>query len=702
MPVTNHENKFLNRELSWLAFNKRVLEEAFNEEHPILERINFLSISGSNLDEFFMVRVSGLKGQIDGDIFLSSIDGLLPSESLPEVIKKSVELKIVQNNCWIEIQEKLKEYKIEIQDRNQISISDKNWLKIYFEKEIFPLLTPVAVDPAHPFPFVPNLGLCLVLKLSRSNNKKIIKVVIPFTKGINKFIKIKNSNKFIRTEDLIVMFIEKLSNGYDFISYGSFRIIRDSDIEFIDEAEDLVTTFENQLKKRRFGSVTLLEISKFMPKDLKNLIVKSLKINSKYIMKFDAILDIDSVKEIYNKCPNRLRWKKYQPRFPERIVDAKDDYFAAIRKKDMIIHHPYESFEVVVNFLRKAAKDKKVLVIKQTIYRTAKENNEIIEALAEAAEEGKSVTALLEIKARFDEEANIKVARYLKRYGVQVVYGSVELKTHAKISLVVRKERNGLRTYVHFGTGNYHKDTAKLYTDLSLFTCENLIAKDSQDFFNMATGYSAPKKWNHLSVAPYNLRDDIVKLINQEIKFKKEGKNGEIWFKCNSLVDEKIIEALYNASKFKVRVELIVRGICCLRPQVKGLSETIFVKSIVGRFLEHSRIFCFSNGKRMPSANAKVFISSADIMPRNFDRRYEVMVPILNKTVHKQILNQIMVANLNDKTQAWKMDYDGSYKRILSKKDSVSAHQYFMKNPSLSGRGESIKYDRPQEIILKK
>ena len=333
---------------------------------------------------------------------------------------------------------------------------------------------------------------------------------------------------------------------------------------------------------------------------------------------------------------------------------------------------------------------------------TAKGNNKIIEALVEAAEEGKSVTALLEIKARFDEEANIKVARYLKRYGVQVVYGSVELKTHAKLSLVVRKERNGLNTYVHFGTGNYHINTAKVYTDLSLFTCNSLIAKDIQSFFNMATGYSAPKKWNYLSIAPFNLRHDIIDLINQEIRNKKNGKNGEIWFKCNSLVDEEIINALYKASQNNVRVELIVRGICCLKPQVKGLSENIYVKSIVGRFLEHSRIYCFSNGKSMPSSFAKVFISSADIMPRNFDRRYEVMVPILNKTVHKQILNQIMVANLNDKVQAWKMQADGSYSRILPKRDSISAHQYFMKNPSLSGRGESMKYDRPKEIILKK
>ena len=695
-------SNFLNRELSWLAFNRRVLEEAFNEKHPILERVNFLGISGSNLDEFFMVRVAGLKGQIDGNVFLPSIDDLLPSETMQKVILESKKLKEKQNDCWHQILLDLKKNKVEILSYNQLIKLDRNWLKSFFTKSIFPLLTPVAVDPAHPFPFVPNLGLCMVLKLKNSTNKKLIKVVIPFAKGLNKFIKFKNTFKFIKTEDLITMFVKELFPEYTFISYGTFRIIRDSDIEFIDEAEDLVTTFENQLRQRRYGRVILLEISSNMPADIKTMIVKTLKINRNYILKFGHLLDIGSVSEIYKKCSNKLKWREHKPRFPERIADASDDCFAAIRKKDMIIHHPYESFEVVVKFLRQAAKDKKVLVIKQTIYRTAKGNNEIIEALVEAAEEGKSVTALLEIKARFDEEANIKVARYLKRYGVQVVYGSIELKTHAKVSLIVRKERNGLNTYVHFGTGNYHINTAKVYTDLSLFTCNNLIAKDTQNFFNLATGYSAPKKWNYLSIAPFNLRQDLITLIYNEIKFKKEGKNGEIWLKCNSLVDEEIINALYKASQNNVRVELIIRGVCCLKPQIKGLSENIHVKSIVGRFLEHSRIYCFSNGKRMPSSSAKVFISSADIMPRNFDRRYEVMVPILNKTVHKQIINQIMVANLNDKVQAWKMKGDGTYARMTPRKDSISAHQYFMKNPSLSGRGESIRYDRPQEIILKK
>ncbi len=695
-------NNFLNRELSWIAFNKRVLEEAFNQNHPLLERINFLSISGSNLDEFFMVRVAGLKGQIDGNIFLRSIDDLLPEDTIKKVIYESKKLKDSQNKCWIEILEELKKNKIEVVSFSKLSKFHKAWLKSYFIKDVFPLLTPVAVDPAHPFPFVPNLGLSIALKLQNTKSQKIIKVVIPFTKGLSKFIKIENTLKFIKTEDLIITFVDELFSDHKFISHGTFRIIRDSDIEFIDEAEDLVTTFENQLKQRRYGRVTLLEISKNMPKDLKSMISKTIKVKKEYILQFEHLLDIGAIKEIYDKASSKYKWRDYKPRFPERIADANEDCFFAIRKKDMIIHHPYESFEVVVNFLRQAAKDKKVLIIKQTIYRTAKGNNKIIEALAEAAEEGKSVTALLEIKARFDEEVNIKVARYLQRYGVQVVYGSIELKTHAKISLVVRKEKTGLNTYVHFGTGNYHIDTAKIYTDLSLFTCNSLISKDAQNFFNMATGNSAPKKWNYLSIAPFNLRKDLISLINNEIMLKKSGKNGEIWLKCNSLIDEQIIEALYNASKNNVRVELIVRGVCCLKPQVKGLSENIHVKSIVGRFLEHSRIYCFSNGGKMPSSSAKVFISSSDIMPRNFDRRYEVMIPILNKTVHKQILNQIMVANLNDKTQAWQMKSDGSYTRLIAKKGSISAHQYFMKNPSLSGRGESIKYDRPQEIILKK
>ena len=698
--------KYINRELSWLEFNRRVLEEVNNKRNPILERLKFLSISGSNLDEFFMVRVAGLKGQVDSNIFLETIDGKLPKDILKEVIKKSKTLKKDQNDCLKNLLLELSKIKINILSNNSISNKYKNWLKLFFSKEVFPLLTPVAVDPAHPFPFVPNLGLCQVVKLKHSKTKKIIRVVLPFTKGINKFVKIENTNNFIKIENLIEMNINLIFSEYDLISSGTFRIIRDSDIEFSDEAEDLVTTFENQLKKRRFGSLVILEMSSTMPEDLKKMIINTLKVKKDFIIYSDYIIDIysviDIVKNSTHKVSKQLIWKEYSPRFPERILDAKNDCFAAIRKKDMIIHHPYESFDVVVALLRQAAKDKKVLVIKQTIYRTAKENNAIIEALVEAAEEGKSVTALLEIKARFDEEANIKVARYLKRYGVQVVYGSIELKTHAKISLIVRRERKGLNTYVHFGTGNYHSITAKLYTDLSLFTCHQEIARDAQEFFNMATGYSTPKNWHWLSVAPKNLRSDLIEKIKKEISYKKSGRNGEIWFKCNSLVDEEVINKLYEASCAGVKIELIVRGVCCLNPQVKGLSENINVKSIVGRFLEHARIYCFSNGYSMPSLNSKVFISSADIMPRNFDRRYEVMVPILNNTVQKQILNQIMVANLNDNLQSWHMEKDGKYYRTIADKNPVSAHDYFMSNPSLSGRGESLKYYSPKNIRLKK
>ena len=695
------KTKYINRELSWLEFNQRVLEEAENNKIPLVERLNFLSISGSNLDEFFMVRVAGLKGQVDSEVSIESIDGLMPEQVLVEVIKKSKLIKKKQNQCWANLLKKLSNNGIKVSDTMQLQVAEKKWLETYFINEIFPLLTPVAIDPAHPFPFVPNLGLSIVLKLKSKKSKKIIRVVIPFPKGLKKFIQIKKNSKFIATEEVIIFFINKLFPKYTFLSYGVFRLIRDSDIEFSDEAEDLVTTFENQLRKRRYGREVLLEMTKSIPEDLKNMIVNSLDIKKDNIIYAEHILDISSVNQITKSASKKLRWKEFKPRFPERIKDAKDNCFAAIRYKDMIIHHPYESFDVVVKFLRQAAKDKKVLVIKQTIYRTAKENNEIIEALVEAAEEGKSVTALLEIKARFDEELNIKVARYLKRYGVQVVYGSIELKTHAKISLVVRRERNGLNTYVHFGTGNYHINTAKIYTDLSLFTCNKEVAEDAQQFFNMATGYASPSKWKHLSVAPENLRNDILTLIQNEINHKVLGRKAEIWFKCNSLIDEAVINKLYKASKMGVKVELIVRGVCCLRPQIKGLSENINVRSIVGRFLEHSRIYCFSNGYSMPSSSAKVFISSADIMPRNFDRRYEVMVPILNKTVHKQILNQIMVANFKDNTQAWVMKSSGVYSRIKDEKSSISAHNYFMSNPSLSGRGKSIKINKPKELVIK-
>ena len=695
------KTKYINRELSWLEFNQRVLEEAENSKIPLAERLNFLSISGSNLDEFFMVRVAGLKGQVDSEVFIETIDGLMPEQVLYEVIKKSKFIKKKQNECWENILKELSKNGIKVCETKQLNVTEKKWLKTYFVKEIFPLLTPVAIDPAHPFPFVPNLGLSIVLKLKSKKSKNIIRVVIPFPKGLKKFIKINNINKFIATENIIIFFIDQLFPKYTFISYGAFRLIRDSDIEFSDEAEDLVTTFENQLRKRRYGREVLLEMTKSIPEDLKNMIINSLDINRDNIIYAEHILDISSANQITSSVSKELRWKDFKPRFPERIKDANDNCFAAIRYKDMIIHHPYESFDVVVKFLRQAAKDKKVLVIKQTIYRTAKENNEIIEALVEAAEEGKSVTALLEIKARFDEEVNIKVSRYLKRYGVQVVYGSINLKTHAKISLVVRRERKGLNTYVHFGTGNYHINTAKVYTDLSLFTCNKEVAEDAQQFFNMATGYASPSKWRHLSVAPDNLRNDILTLIDNEISNKVKGKKSEIWFKCNSLIDEEVINKLYKASQMGVKIELIVRGVCCLRPQIKGLSENISVRSIVGRFLEHSRIYCFSNGHSMPSSRAKIFISSADIMPRNFDRRYEVMVPILNQTVHKQILNQIMVANLKDNTQAWEMKSSGEYSRIKEGKSPISAHNYFMSNPSLSGRGKSIKIKKPKDLVFK-
>ena len=695
------KTKYINRELSWLEFNQRVLEEAENSKIPLAERLNFLSISGSNLDEFFMVRVAGLKGQVDSEVFIETIDGLMPEQVLYEVIKKSKFIKKKQNECWENILKELSKNGIKVCETKQLNVTEKRWLKTYFVKEIFPLLTPVAIDPAHPFPFVPNLGLSIVLKLKSKKSKNIIRVVIPFPKGLKKFIKINNINKFIATENIIIFFIDQLFPKYTFISYGAFRLIRDSDIEFSDEAEDLVTTFENQLRKRRYGREVLLEMTKSIPEDLKNMIINSLDINRDNIIYAEHILDISSANQITSSVSKELRWKNFKPRFPERIKDANDNCFAAIRYKDMIIHHPYESFDVVVKFLRQAAKDKKVLVIKQTIYRTAKENNEIIEALVEAAEEGKSVTALLEIKARFDEEVNIKVSRYLKRYGVQVVYGSINLKTHAKISLVVRRERKGLNTYVHFGTGNYHINTARVYTDLSLFTCNKEVAEDAQQFFNMATGYASPSRWRHLSVAPDNLRNDILTLIDNEISNKVKGKKSEIWFKCNSLIDEEVINKLYKASQMGVKIELIVRGVCCLRPQIKGLSENISVRSIVGRFLEHSRIYCFSNGHSMPSSRAKIFISSADIMPRNFDRRYEVMVPILNQTVHKQILNQIMVANLKDNTQAWEMKSSGEYSRIKEGKSPISAHNYFMSNPSLSGRGKSIKIKKPKDLVFK-
>ena len=694
---------YINRELSWIAFNQRVLDEANNINHPILENLKFLSISGSNLDEFYMVRVAGLHAQVDEGITIKSADGMTPQEQLEEVNKKANLLMANQQKTWKTLKEKMREKNIHILAKNSLNNEEKKWCSEYFDNHVLPVLTPLAIDPAHPFPFVGNLGLVLSIQLKHKNNNKKRNALLPLPTILPRFIKIeciKDSLKMIPLEEMLMLFSNKIFDGYDFLGGGLFRVIRDSDVEFQEEAEDLVLAFQKQLRTRRRGKVVRLKIDKNCPKVIKKMIVDSLEVNPEDIVEVDGIIGVSSLIEIYNAGPKRLCFKNFEARFPERIKDAGDNIFRAIRNKDLVVHHPYESFDVVVDFLQQAAKDPKVVAIKQTLYRTKRDHSSIVEALIEAAESGKSVTAIVELKARFSEEANIKLSQDLEKAGVHVVYGVVDLKTHAKASLVVRRENKKLNTYVHFGTGNYHPTTAKIYTDLSLFTCNQEYALDASRFFNMVTGHNDTEDWGLLEAAPKGLRKKLLTLIDEEIQNAKLGNPSGIWFKCNAIVDSKIIKALYKASANGVKVDLIVRGVCCLKAGVPNLSENIRVKSIIGRFLEHGRIYCFASGSKMPSSKNKVFISSADLMPRNFDRRVELLIPIENYTVHAQILKQIMVVSLNDVNQSWEMDSEGNYNRLKYNKTKISAHDYFIKNPSLSGRGQELNKSRPEEIRL--
>lgn len=707
--ILNHKNfhgshsSYINRELSWIAFNQRVLDEANNTNHPILENLKFLSISGSNLDEFYMVRVAGLHAQVDEGVNIKSSDGMLPQEQLSEVNQKANLLMKNQQTTWKKLKEKMSENNIHILSKNSLSTKEKEQCAEYFEANVLPVLTPLAIDPAHPFPFVGNLGLVLSVQLKHKNNNKKRNALLPLPTILPRFIEIesnKDTLKMIPLEEMLMLFSTKIFDGYDFLGGGLFRVIRDSDVEFQEEAEDLVISFQKQLRTRRRGKVVRLKIDKSCPKIIKNMIIDSLEVNPEDIVEIDGIIGISSLIEIYNAGPKRLCFKKFEARFPERIRDAGDNIFKAIKNKDLVVHHPYESFDVVVDFLKQAAKDPNVVAIKQTLYRTKTDRSPIIESLIEAAEAGKSVTAVVELKARFQEEANIKLSQDLEKAGVHVVYGVVDLKTHAKVSLVVRREGKKLNTYVHFGTGNYHPTTARIYTDLSLFTCNIDYTSDASRFFNMVTGHNDTDNWSLIEAAPKGLRKKLLKLIDEEIINAKSGKPSGIWLKCNAIVDPIIINALYKASSSGVKIDLIVRGVCCLKPGVPNLSENIKVKSIIGRFLEHGRIYCFAAGRKMPSSKNKVFISSADLMQRNFDRRVELLIPIKNHTVHAQILKQIMVVSLNDVNQSWEMDNQGNYNRLKHDRTKISAHEYFIKNPSLSGRGQDLNKSKPEEIRL--
>jgi len=701
------ESPYFNRELSWLQFNERVLAEARNEAYPLLERLRFLSISGSNLDEFMMIRVAGLVGQVQRGLGEPSIDGRSPSQQLAAIREKLAQLSALQQEIWRDLRVALAGADIHVADERRVKPAAHRWLKAFFLEEILPIITPQALDPAHPFPFVQNEGMGLLFTLTRdADSEQLIEMVL-IPSALPRFVRVpgdiagEGEALYISIASLIQRYAEALFPGFTIEGDGLFRVLRDSDIEIEEEAEDLVRTFRSAIQRRRRGQVIQLELEEDFDPKAENLLLQQLGVTEAAVIKTDGMIGIDGLAEIVAEDRPDLKFDAYTPRFPERIREHDGDAFSAIREKDIIIHHPYESFEVVVDFVRQAAADPDVVAIKQTLYRAGSQSN-VINALIEAAEAGKSVTAVVELKARFDEEQNLKWASKLERAGVQVIYGFTDWKTHAKVAMVVRREGDSFRTYCHFGTGNYHPVTAKVYTDLSFFTADPKLGRDAAKMFNFVTGYVEPHALERISIAPIDLRAEIYRRIDAEIAHAAQGKPAAIWIKCNQITDQAMIDRLYAASNAGVQIELVVRGICCLRPGIAGLSENIHVKSIIGRFLEHSRIYAFANGAPLPSAQAAVYISSADLMSRNLDRRVEALIPILNRTVHDQVLQQVLLANMLDTEQSWWLHSDGSYSRVETDGRSFNCHRYFMTNPSLSGRGGALEAGAVPKLSLRR